>query len=148
MWRPVVATFAFALVALVLGTYVAGEIGELAVLRTFEADGTPHDTKLWVVDLDGTPWVRVARPGRVWFRRLQANPKLVLVRDGREQRCRPVLRASPDDRRRADAAFAAKYGWVDRWYGWLVRKEPVPVQLVPIEQTPPGAGEPGARVLR
>jgi hypothetical protein len=148
MRRRVAAGLALALVALALGTFAAGEVGEVAVLRSFEADGTPHDTKLWVVDVDGTPWVRVARPGRAWFQRLQANPKIVLVRGGREQRCRPVLRTSPEERRRADAAFAAKYGWVDRWYGLLLRKDAVPVQLVPIDDAAPGAEESAERVLR
>jgi len=137
MWRRVVGAVALALAALALGTFVAGEVGEVAVLRTFAADGTPHDTKLWVVDVDGTPWVRVARPGRAWFQRLRANPKLVLVRGGRAQRCRPVLRTSPEARERANAAFAAKYGWVDRWYGMLLRKDAVPIELVPIDG--PGA---------
>src|SRR5690606_16704061 len=52
--------------ALALATYVAGEQNEVAVLRTVDASGATHETKLWVVDLDGTPWVRVARPRRAW----------------------------------------------------------------------------------
>jgi hypothetical protein len=45
---------------------VAGEVTEVTVLRTFDADGGAHETKLWVVDHDGIPWVRVANPQRRW----------------------------------------------------------------------------------
>jgi hypothetical protein len=54
--------------ALLLGvglcTYVAGEQTEVVVVRSFDADGVPHDTKVWTVDLAGDVWVRVANPRR------------------------------------------------------------------------------------
>jgi len=56
-------------VALALGsvaglTYWAGEQTEVAVLRTRDVDGSARETKPWVVDHEGTPWVRVANPRR------------------------------------------------------------------------------------
>lgn len=125
----VAAVVGLVLVAVAVGTYLAGEQVEVAVLRTVDADGSPHDTKLWVVELDGTPWVRVARPERRWFVRLRAHPEVELVRGGRTARYRAVPR--PEARERADDAFAAKYGAVDWWYGILLRSHAIPVQLVP-----------------
>lgn len=120
------------LVLLATGTYVAGEQTEVAVLRTRDATGAPHDTKLWIVDVDGAAWVRVARPERQWFQRLRAEPEIELVRDGAEPR---RMRATPDPtletKARLDRAFREKYGLVDWWYGVVLRRNPVPVKLEP-----------------
>jgi hypothetical protein len=121
-----------ALVLVGVATYIAGEQTEVAVLRTFDPDGTPHDTKLWVVDHEGAPWVRVANPGREWFRRLAANPRAELVRGERVQ----VVVATPHDlaevRAALDRSFREKYGATDWWYGVLLRRQAVPVRLDPV----------------
>jgi hypothetical protein len=122
---------ALVLAALGLATYVAGEVTEVAVLRTFDADGSAHATKLWIVDHDGVPWVRVANPRRQWYRRLAGNPHAELTREGAT---RPVLATAVQDapvREVIDARFRAKYGLVDWWYGLLVRRDPIPVRLDP-----------------
>jgi hypothetical protein len=122
----------FALVAVGLATYGAGELTEVAKLRTVDAQGVVHETKLWVVDHDGATWVRVARPERQWFQRLKQHPEIELVRDGAPPR---RMRASPDPssttKAAVDAAFRAKYGVVDWWYGVLLRRAPIPVRLDP-----------------
>jgi hypothetical protein len=96
------------LLALGAATYVAGEQTEVAALRTRDATGGMHETELWVVDHAGAPWVRVANPERAWFAR---------------------LREQPQARAALDAAFRAKYGLVDWWYGLLLRRGAVPVAL-------------------
>jgi Uncharacterized protein conserved in bacteria (DUF2255) len=120
------------LVVLAAGTYLAGEQTEVARLRTVDEAGVVHETKLWIVDHDGAAWVRVARPERQWFQRLKHQPEIEIVRgDGAPQR----VHASPDpsDATKAalDAAFRAKYGLVDWWYGLLLRRAPIPVRLDP-----------------
>jgi hypothetical protein len=42
-----------------------------------------------------------------------------------------VIDTSDATRARVDAAFAAKYGLVDWWFGVLIRKDPIPVRLDP-----------------
>jgi hypothetical protein len=59
------------------GTYWAGEQTEVAVLRTSDTLGRGHETKMWVVDHQGVPWVRVANPERGWYRRLLERPRVV-----------------------------------------------------------------------
>jgi hypothetical protein len=130
--RRIALALALLLVLVAVGTYVAGEQTEVAVLRTFDADGTAHATKLWVVDLDGTPWVRVANPRRSWFQRLREYPDVDLVRGGVGVRVRAVVISDPTAQARVDAAFADKYGAVDRWYGLLLRRNPVAVRLDPV----------------
>ena len=119
------------LVALGFATFVAGERTEVVVLRTRDDAGTAFETKMWVVDYSGAPWVRVANPGRYWYRRLLAHPDVELVRAGQAA---PYV-AHPDEalatRLAVDAAFAAKYGVTDAWYGALLRRAAIPVRLDP-----------------
>ncbi|HEX2486498.1 MAG TPA: hypothetical protein VHQ66_14405, partial [Myxococcota bacterium] len=110
---------------------------------TFDATGAPHDTKLWVIEVGGTPWVRVANPSRDWYQRLLAEPHVELVRRGHSEP--RVARPSHDDtvRRAVDEAFAQKYGPVDALYGVLVRRDAVPIRLEPLgAEVPAGEGVP------
>ena len=92
----VVAIAALALFLVGVATYVAGEQTEVAVLRTLDDAGQPHETKLWVVDHEGVAWVRVARPERGWFQRLSAHPEIEIRRgDGAAQRVVAKPDASP-----------------------------------------------------
>jgi hypothetical protein len=129
--RKLVGVVLVALALLALATYVAGERGEVVVLRTLDSGDAVHETKMWVVDVDGATWVRVANPRRGWYERLLENPRVELVRGGSSHE----MVATPDEsaaaRSAIDAAFAAKYGLVDRWYGLLLRRNAVPIRLAP-----------------
>jgi hypothetical protein len=124
------------LAALGVATYVAGEQTEVAVLRTVDDAGVASETKLWVVDLDGSPWVRVARPERSWFARLRNRPEVELVRHGVALPYRAIEIEDPAMRTRVDAAFRDKYGLVDWWYGLLLRRDPRPIRLDPANAGP------------
>jgi hypothetical protein len=144
-----IGAIALAVLALAaLATYLAGEQTELAVLRTFDAGGAAHETKMWVIDVGDTPWVRVANPERAWYQRLLTEPRVELVRGGRVEARVARPSADPTVRRAVDEAFAEKYGLVDAWYGLLLRRGAVPVRLEPAETAtaPLGAGPPGAAV--
>jgi hypothetical protein len=121
---------------IVVGTYVAGEQTEVVVLHTHDETGKEWTTKMWIVDLDGATWVRVANSRRAWYQRLLANPRVELERGGKIEPRIALPDPSPEAHEAVDEAFAAKYGLVDRWYGLLVRRDPVPIRLVP----PPPAG--------
>jgi Uncharacterized protein conserved in bacteria (DUF2255) len=131
--RKAIGAILGTLALLALGTYLAGEQTEVVVLRTFDAAGAVHETKMWAVDHDGAVWVRVANPQRGWYQRLRAQPRVELVRGGRTRALLAAPDESPEARRAVDAAFAARYGWVDAWYGLLLRRAPVPVRLTPAE---------------
>jgi hypothetical protein len=121
-------------VLLGLGTYLAGERTEVVVLRTSEADGTPKDTKMWLADYDGKEFVRIGRPGRGWGERLRANPKVELARGAAPPSPRlAVIVSDADTVRAVEQAFRDKYGWVDPWFGLLVRKSSEIVRLDPRE---------------
>jgi len=116
---------------IVAGTYLAGEQGEIAVLHTRDERGAEFTTKLWIVDLGDVTWIRVANPDRAWYHRLLANPRVELERGGRLEARLAIPDSSPEARLAVDEAFAAKYGLVDRWYGLLVRRDAVPIRLLP-----------------
>jgi hypothetical protein len=129
MRRIVLVGLMLALVA--AGTYLAGEQTEVAVLRTYDSEGLSYDTRLWVVDYDGVPWVRVAKSERNWFQRLLADPRAEIVRAGIAREVIAHPEDSAETRARIDSAFRAKYGVVDWWYGLLLRRDAIPVRLDP-----------------
>jgi hypothetical protein len=125
-----IGLFLAALLLVGVATYGAGEQTEVAVLRTRDASGAAHETKLWVVDLDGAAWVRVARPERQWFQRLRAEPEIEIIRHGgAPQRVRATPEPTAETKATLDRAFREKYGLVDWWYGVLLRSNPIPVRL-------------------
>ena len=98
---------------------------------------------MWVVDLGDVTWIRVANPRRDWYQRLLANPHVELERGGRREPRLAIPDPTPEARLAVDEAFAAKYGLVDRWYGLLVRREAVPIRLVPQTAGSPDANSGG-----
>jgi hypothetical protein len=110
---------------------IASETGEVVVLHT-TADGEQVTTRLWVVDLDGDPWLR-AGSASGWYARLVASPEVLLARQGMTAR----YVAEPRTERRAEvnALMADKYGWRDRLIEVLVggRDDAIPVRLRPAD---------------
>lgn len=61
------------------------EAEEVVVLRTLGPEGQLHQTRLWIVDTQGSPWVVTSR-GSVHDRDLTQDPRVEIVRRG-ETRC-------------------------------------------------------------
>jgi hypothetical protein len=116
------------------GTWLLGEQVEVAVLRTFSADGHGHDTKLWVVDHQGQPWLRGARPDLGWLERIRENPRVELVRRGVTTPYTAAIDEAPDAELAVEEAMAAKYGWIDRWYELIMRFDPIVIRLDPASE--------------
>jgi len=112
-------------------SYLAGEQIEVVVLRTVDGQGHAHDTRLWIVDHEGRPWVRGVRPIHRWVERIRANPRVELVRGDTTGVYTASVIDSDGAKRAIDDAMAAKYGWVDHWYELVVRNETIPIRLDP-----------------
>jgi hypothetical protein len=109
---------------------IASESGEVVVLRTREADGAVHETRLWVVDDEGAAWLRSGSPESSWFLRLSAEPEVEMVRHGATLPMRAV--PVPQAQSRINELMLEKYGWADRYIGMLFgRDDAVPVRLDP-----------------
>lgn len=118
--------------AYALGHLALIEIGhEVIVLRTRGPEGQWHDTRLWVVDDDGQPWINGGGEAG-WYLRLLENPVVELVREGRTTRRRAV--PVPEANARIHRLLREKYGLADRWVRFLIGTEhAVPVRLEPLE---------------
>ena len=124
-----------ALVVLIfVSQIVASETGEVVVLTSQGADG-PEETRLWVVDLDGVPYLR-ASPDSGWYQRLVAEPDALLERNGATQRYRTEARQelAVD----VNGLMREKYGWRDVYIDLLLggRSDAVAVALLEQTETP------------
>jgi len=71
-------------------TAAVHEVGEIVVLRTSDDRGSVWETRVAVLDHDGSTWIGADRAGQRWVGRLAANPRLELVRGG-IPRCRVAV---------------------------------------------------------
>jgi len=119
------------LLLFVASIFVASNCGgENVVLRTADVDGSTHETRLWIQDLDRMVWLRASDPGSRWYRRLVERPVVEVKREGTWRR----YRAIPVPHRTAEinSAMAREYGWAD-WLTGLIqsREGAVAIRLVP-----------------
>ena len=103
---------------------------EVVVLRTYDSDGSPHDTRLTVIDREGIPWVR-GRPYRGWFRRVEGNLDADLYRREVWRPVRASISREPADAAAFDALMLAKYGLAYRYVDFVARisATEIPVRL-------------------
>ncbi len=102
---------------------------EVAVLRTFDVNGSDSFTSLWVVEDGNFLWIRANRPDRRWLAALRQNPEVELSRDGVAQWYRALVFDKPSARPFVNARFREKYGLAETWREWTAKTETVPVRL-------------------
>lgn len=109
----------------------AAESGEVVVLRLKDDQGTTHETRLWIVDHDGSPWLRAGFAEAGWYQRLLTAELVSVARQGIDT----TYVATPEPRAKdaIDQAMATKYGWADTFIGKLFggRAGSVPIRLRP-----------------
>ncbi len=87
--------------------FIASEKGgEIVTLRTTDAAGAVHETRIWVVDADGHAWLRAGDPKSGWLSRLSAKSEVDVERNG--QRAQFTAVPLPAERDRINALFVAK----------------------------------------
>ena len=109
---------------------IAAESGEVVVLTTHEAGGESHETRLWVVDHEGSAWLRSGGDSMTWYLRLQQQPGVEVERGG----SRGSFTAVPvvEARETINRLMLEKYGWADRYISALFgREDSVPIRLDP-----------------
>ena len=112
---PIGAVLAFAAV-----TVVALEGREVVVVRTFDEHGQARGTRTWVADDGAYAWIEAANGERLFLRQLQQNPAVELERGGQVERCQAQVVPNPEGHEQVRQLLAQKYGWADRWIGYLV----------------------------
>ena len=122
------------LAAYALAHWTLIEVGrEVIVLRTEEADGSRYTSRLWIVDVGGTPWLHGDRGSR-WEQNLAVRPVVEVVRGGETRRWRAVPVPGPHPE--IDAALRSKYGVADVWVRFVARDgdTTTPVRLEPVAE--------------
>lgn len=118
------------LAVLALGILATAELQDVAVLTSFDADGRPHQTRLWSVDADGVIWLRASHVRRAWYQRLRGNPDVELERAGERRAYRASIIPGDDAQRRINRRMREKYGTTDALIHLLEGSPPgIPVKL-------------------
>lgn len=107
---------------------VASETGEVVVLTTSGSEGKSMETRLWVVDLEGSQYLR-ASEGSGWYRRLMADPTVELRRG--EDSSSYAAVPSPEVRDAVNDLMLEKYAWRDVYISWLMgdRDNAIPIRM-------------------
>jgi hypothetical protein len=106
--------------------------GEVVNLTTVDADGALFDTQLWIVDIDGTGWLRAGRPVAHWLARVRAHPAVEVKRGESVGLYTAVPVDDATMRERVNRAMAEKYGTADRMTSrFLDPRRSVPIRLDP-----------------
>ena len=117
-----------------LAQLAASESGEVLVLETLDAEGQPHETRIWVVDDAGTVWVRGGSDSG-WVQRLLDNPEIRAERAGHQAPFLAVPDRNPATRERVNALMREKYGFADRFIAVTLgdsdREGALPIRLDP-----------------
>lgn len=114
-----------------LSILAASELGgEVVTLYTRDPGGGESRTSLWVVDHDGSQYLRAGDRGSSWFDRLRRAPEVRVERGGKTAVYQAV--PTPELTPTIDALMAEKYGLADRFVG-LIRdpSQSMAVKLVP-----------------
>ncbi len=112
-----------ALVVVVMGLQmIASETGEVVVVTTQDKTGVRSETRLWIVEHEGSRWLRSGGgAASLWYQQLLANPQLELLRGTTRyyHRATPV----PDMQATVNDLMGEKYGWADSYIGFLFGRE-------------------------
>ena len=134
LWISVGALVALGLVFLALVFAISESGVEIVTLETRDSDGEMRTTRLWVVDHDGSAWLRSGMPTSAWFVRLVAHPEVRVTRGNTTRRYRAEPNHDPAVRDRIHALVAEKYGFPERFIA-ATRDgtQSVPIRLVPAD---------------
>ncbi len=106
----------------------ASESGEVVILTTRDEAGASHETRLWIVDHEGAPWLRAGAEVQSWYVRLSAEPQVEVERNGAKAAYTAL--PEPARRERINGLMLSKYGWADQFIGVLFgRDDAVPIRL-------------------
>ncbi len=118
------------LVLVIAVQFIASESGEVVVVTTTDADGVSAETRLWVVDHEGSAYLRSGSPQSGWFQRMQANPTIGVVRG--ETSMRATVEPDVSLRDTVNDLMREKYGWADAYISMLFgRADATPIRIVP-----------------
>ncbi len=120
----------FALLSIITATPL---VGEVVTLHTRGADAEWETTPLWIVEIDGSEYLRAGQPeGSGWVTRLRANPEVRLERDGQLREVRLI--ADGSQLQLVNQKMSERYGWADDFVGLMGdRSGSLPFRIEPAQ---------------
>ena len=105
---------------------------EIVVLRTYDSEGLAYETRVTVIDIGKTPWVR-GRPYRGWFRRIEASSIAELYRGNAWLPVSASVSRDPADAAEFERVMLERYGLIYRYFDFIARmsSNEIPVRLAP-----------------
>ena len=97
---------------------------------THDADGDLRETKVWLVLVDGAPYLRTSPDSR-WLENLRRDPNLVLRIEGQDYELRAEEVPGDAIVERVDRATLEKYGWQERVIHVFRTTPPVILRILP-----------------
>ena len=129
--RALLLAVGLAVGAIVLASSSVDE-GEVVTLISTDSAGAAFETQLWIVDVDGSLYLRAGSPHSRWLARLRAQPHVTLVRGGVRVEASALPQTDPKILSLVNERMAEKYGYADRLWAHLVdRDHSVPILLEP-----------------
>ncbi|MCK6554290.1 hypothetical protein L6Q96_06840 [Candidatus Binatia bacterium] len=116
-WALLAAILLVAVVAAV--SLLAAEAKEVVLLATVADDGSKRTTRIWIADTPQGTLIEAAHPDRPFLAHLRARPQVELTRGDRVVQCTAAELPNPQGHEAVRRAFREKYGWADRWIGYL-----------------------------
>ena len=114
-------------------TLVALEGKGVVVVRTWDENGDPRETRTWIAEENGSLWVEAANPEREFYRDILAGSEVVVVDGDTTANYAASPAENPAGHRRIRRLLRAKYGWADGWIGLLTdTSESIAIRLDPI----------------
>ncbi len=92
------------------------EVDTIYVL-TQDEDGDPRETKIWLLVVDGEPYIRTG--GSTWGDNVEREPEIALRIGEQEIPVRADFVEEDAQREAVAAAFREKYGGIDWWISWI-----------------------------
>ena len=131
--RLVLRVFGF-LVTAVLVWYaiqsIAAESGEVVALTTTNSNAEDQVTRLWVVDHEGSQWLRSGSDVARWYGNILERSEVEVLR-GREVQPYTAV-PSIENRDAINGLMLQKYGWADDYIGFFFSREnSIPIRLDP-----------------
>lgn len=122
------------LVAVMLAMYavqmIAAESAEVVVLTTETSSGEAQETRLWIVDHEGSQWLRSGGEIQSWYRNILEKTDVEVLRDS--EKTSYTALPTENYREAVNGLMREKYGWADSYIGFFFsRDNAIPIRLVP-----------------
>ena len=119
MVRALLIAVAMLVIGVAATTYLALELGQVAIVETIKPGGEPRHTHAWYVTEGDALYLEAGHPDNPWVRELEHMQTLTLAGEGIGGEYLFEQSQRPADHERIRAMMRRKYGWRDWWIGLL-----------------------------